>query len=60
MGEGLARLVVQALIDACGNKILYMHSTLQLISFYKTFGFVPLPEDQLPKMIRDRFNLLLR
>ena len=31
-----------------------MHSTLQLISFYKTFGFVPLPEDQLPKMIRER------
>jgi len=23
--------------------------TLQLISFYKTFGFVPIPGDQLPK-----------
>ena len=45
-GRGLARLVVQALIDACGHEVLYMHSTLQLISFYKTFGFVPIPEDQ--------------
>jgi len=47
--------MVQALIDACGHEVLYMHSTLQLISFYKTFGFVPIPEDQLPQMIRDRF-----
>ncbi len=54
-GRGLARLVVQALIDACGHEELYMHSTLQLISFYKTFGFVPIPEDQLPRMIRERF-----
>jgi len=37
-----------------------MHSTLQLISFYKTFGFVPIPEDQLPRMIRERFHLALR
>ncbi|MEI7434958.1 MAG: GNAT family N-acetyltransferase [Methanomicrobiales archaeon] len=54
-GHDLARLVMQALIDACGYEELYMHSTLQLISFYKTFGFVPIPEDQLPKMIRERF-----
>ena len=54
-GRGLARLVVHALVDACGHEVLYMHSTLQLISFYKTFGFVPIPEDQLPKMIKDRF-----
>jgi GNAT superfamily N-acetyltransferase len=54
-GRGLARLVVQALVDACGHVVLYMHSTLQLISFYKTFGFVPIPEDQLPRMIRERF-----
>jgi len=32
-----------------------MHSTLQLISFYRTFGFVPIPKDQLPTMIRERF-----
>ena len=52
--------MVQALIDTCGHEVLYMHSTLQLISFYKTFCFVPIPEDPLPQMIRDRFNLQLR
>jgi N-acetylglutamate synthase-like GNAT family acetyltransferase len=53
--------VVQALIDACGHEVLYMlFDTLQLISFYKTFGFVPIPEDQLPRMIRERFHLPLR
>jgi N-acetylglutamate synthase-like GNAT family acetyltransferase len=51
----IARLVVQALVDACGHEVLYMHSTLQLIGFYKPFGFVPIPEDQLPTMIRERF-----
>ena len=55
-GRGLARFVVQALIDACGHEDLYMlFDSLQLISFYKTFGFVPIPGDQLPKMIRERF-----
>ena len=36
-----------------------MHLTLQLINSGKTFSFVPIPEDQLPKMIMERFNLLL-
>jgi len=58
-GHGLARFVVQALIDACGHEVLYMHSTLQPISVYMTFGFVPIPEDQLSRMIRERFNMLL-
>ena len=39
---------VLALIDACGHEVLYMHSTLQLISFYKTFGFVPSPRTSSP------------
>ena len=59
-GRGLARLVVQALIDACGHEVLYMHSTLPLISFYKTLGFIPIPEGQLPRMIRDSVPVLLR
>ncbi len=37
-------------IDACGHEELYMlFDSLQLINFYKTFGFVPIPGDQLPK-----------
>jgi len=54
-GKGYARLAVQALIDACGKEQIYIHSTLALISFYKTFGFVPLHEDLLPKTIKERF-----
>lgn len=54
-GRGYARLAVQALIDACGREPIFIHSTIVLISFYKTFGFVPIPEDILPKTIRERF-----
>lgn len=54
-GKGYARDAVEALIRACGNTTIHIHSTIVLISFYKTFGFVPIPEDQLPKSIRERF-----
>ncbi|NTV00520.1 MAG: GNAT family N-acetyltransferase [Methanoregulaceae archaeon] len=55
-GRGLARLAVQALLDTCGGERIFIHSTLVLISFYKTFGWVPIPEDQLPRSIKERFN----
>ncbi len=54
-GKGYARMAVQALIVACGTEPIYIHSTIVLISFYKTFGFTPIPEGQLPKSIRERF-----
>jgi len=54
-GKGYARRAVQALIDACGKERIFIHSTIALIPFYKTFGFVPIPEDQLPRTIRERF-----
>jgi N-acetylglutamate synthase-like GNAT family acetyltransferase len=54
-GRSYARLAVQALIDACGREQIFIHSTLVLIPFYKTFGFVPIPEDELPTTIRERF-----
>jgi N-acetylglutamate synthase-like GNAT family acetyltransferase len=54
-GKGYARYAVQALIRECGTGQIYIHSTIVLISFYKTFGFAPIPEEQLPKSIRDRF-----
>lgn len=54
-GKGYARLAVQALIDACGREQIFIHSTIVLIPFYKTFGFVPIPEEQLPRTIRERF-----
>jgi len=55
-GKGYARKAVQALIDACGSEPIYIHSTLVLISFYKTFGWTPIPEEKLPRSIKDRFN----
>ena len=54
-GKGYARDAVQALIDTCGSDTINIHSTIVLIPFYKTFGFVPIPEEQLPKSIRERF-----
>jgi N-acetylglutamate synthase-like GNAT family acetyltransferase len=54
-GKGYARHAVQALIDTCGSEQIFIHSTIVLISFYKTYGFVPIPEDQLPRTIRERF-----
>jgi len=54
-GKGYARMAVEALLKACGSQQIYIHSTLVLISFYKSLGFVPIPEDQLPQTIRERF-----
>lgn len=54
-GNGYARHAVEALLAACGGETIYIHSILALIGFYKTFGFVAIPEGQLPKTIRDRF-----
>jgi len=54
-GRGYARLAVQALINACGGEPIFIHSTIALIPFYRTFGFVPIPEELLPRTIRERF-----
>lgn len=47
---------MHTLIDACGHEPLFMHATLELVSFYATFGFVPIDETELPQTIRERFN----
>ncbi|WAC06072.1 MAG: GNAT family N-acetyltransferase [Methanoregula sp.] len=57
--RGYARKLMQDLILHCGSEVLYMHSTLELVSFYRTFGFVPIPEQELPPTIRERFNFAL-
>ena len=54
-GKGYARDAVEELIRHCGSETIHIHSTIVLIPFYKTFGFVPIPEDQLPRNIRERF-----
>jgi len=54
-GRGYARLTVEALIAACGNEPIYIHSTLPLISFYTSLGFSRIGEREMPQTIRDRF-----
>jgi N-acetylglutamate synthase-like GNAT family acetyltransferase len=54
-GKGYARSAVEALIQQCGSETIYIHSTIVLIQFYKTFRFSPIPEEKLPRSIRERF-----
>jgi nucleotide-binding universal stress UspA family protein/predicted GNAT family acetyltransferase len=54
--RGYARKAVKELVDKCGSEPLYMHSTLDLVKFYASFGFEPIPESALPKSIKERFN----
>ncbi|KUG20669.1 MAG: GNAT family N-acetyltransferase [Methanomicrobiaceae archaeon] len=58
-GRGFARKAVEALIAGCGNETLYMHSTLELVSFYETFGFKKIRERDMPRSIRSRFGFAL-
>ncbi|MEN6341688.1 MAG: GNAT family N-acetyltransferase [Methanospirillum sp.] len=53
-GEGLARRLVRAVLDEFGSEPLWLHSTIPLIGFYGSFGWVPIPEAQLPQTIRER------
>jgi len=54
-----ARRAMGALIAACGSETLYMHATLELVEFYQSLGFVPIPEDELPPTIKARFEFAL-
>jgi GNAT superfamily N-acetyltransferase len=58
-GHGYARDAVEDLIKHCGSETIYIHSTLDLISFYESLGFVPIPEKQLPVSIKDRFSFCI-
>ena len=58
-GKGYARDAVEDLIQHCGSETIYIHSTLALIPFYTTLGFSPIPEDQLPQSIKERFSFCL-
>jgi len=54
-GHGYANAATWGLVDACGHDLLYMHSVLNLTDFYAHYGFVAIPEDELPPTIRARF-----
>jgi len=58
--RGFARSVMILLIEECGrNETLYMHSKIELMDFYGSLGFYPIPEAELPKSIRDRFGFCM-
>lgn len=53
-GAGLARRLVQAVLDEVGSAPLWLHSTIPLIGFYRSFGWETIPEAELPPTIRER------
>jgi len=56
-GRGIARNLMDLLIRECGEQeTLYMHSRTELVGFYASFGFFAIPERDLPRTIRERFN----
>jgi nucleotide-binding universal stress UspA family protein/GNAT superfamily N-acetyltransferase len=57
--RGYARKAMAVLMEALKQETLYMHSTLELVPFYHSFGFEPIEEEELPKTIRDRYSFAM-
>ncbi len=55
-GNGYARNALEVLVRECGNSVLYMYAVQGLVDFYTSFGFVPIPEKDLPLSIRERYS----
>jgi GNAT superfamily N-acetyltransferase len=53
-GGGLARRLVEAVLDKFGSAPLWLHSTIPLIGFYGSLGWETIPEGRLPPTIRER------
>ena len=58
-GNGYARNALDVLIRECGDRVLYMYAVRHLVEFYTTFGFVPIPEKELPLTVRERYSWAL-
>jgi len=58
-GRGHAKRAVGALVEACHNDALFMHSVAHLAAFYGEFGFLPIDEKDLPPTIRERYEFAL-
>lgn len=55
-GNGYANKALDVLIQECGNSVLYMYAVENLVEFYQSFGFVPIPEKDLPQTVRERYS----
>ena len=58
-GRGYARRAMDALVEACQHDTLYMHSVRNLVDFYGEYGFISIPESDLPPTIRARYAFAL-
>ncbi len=57
--NGYARHAIDILVRECGESVLYMYAVQDLVEFYKSFGFVPIPEAELPLTVRERYSWAL-
>ena len=53
--KGYSHIAVSALTEACHNDDLYMHAVRSLVPFYRSHGFLPIAERELPPTIRERY-----
>ncbi|WP_292728521.1 GNAT family N-acetyltransferase [Methanoculleus sp.] len=58
-GRGYARKAMDALVEACQHDTLYMHAVRGLVDFYAAYGFISIPESDLPPTIRARYAFAL-
>ena len=49
-------MALDLMIRECGNTVLYMYAVQHLVGFYASFGFEPLPEEDLPRTIKKRYS----
>jgi len=54
-GHGFSHAVMWGLVEACGHDALFMHSVKNLTGFYGQYGFIPIPENDLPPSIQERY-----
>ncbi len=55
-GNGYSRKALDLMIRECGNTVLFMYAVRHLVDFYASFEFEPIPEEELPLTIRDRYS----
>ncbi|MFA4860702.1 GNAT family N-acetyltransferase [Methanoregula sp.] len=55
-GNGYSRKALDLMMQECGSHVLYMYAVRHLVDFYASFGFVSIPEEELPLSIRERYS----
>ena len=58
-GRGLARRLMDAVLEGFGDQTLWMHSVIELVPFYRRLGWRPVPEEKLPPTIKERLIFCL-